>query len=139
MLSSLAGFPHATTEGDVYEGFFILKGVLLPERICPTFADTFYPRCGSDRKYMVHYVPSALATASTVFRAILHDPELYPEPDIFKPERFPNPGGSLRDDPNLTSVYGFGKRICPGRHLVDATLFIVVASLFSVFNFERGR
>jgi cytochrome P450 len=69
----------------------------------------------------------------------LHDPALYPEPDAFKPERFLNADGSLRDDPVLTSAFGFGKRICPGRHFVDATLFIVVASLFSVFNIERGE
>jgi len=76
---------------------------------------------------------------STLFRAILHDPALYPEPDVFKPERFLNSDGSLRDDPILTSAFGFGKRICPGRHFVDATLFIVVASLLSVFNIERAR
>ena len=76
--------------------------------------------------------------ASTLFRAILHDAALYPEPDVFKPERFLNPDGSFRDDPILTSAFGFGKRICPGRHFVDATLFIVVTSLLSVFNIERA-
>ena len=69
----------------------------------------------------------------------MHDPAFYPEPDAFKPERFLNADGSLRDDPVLLSAFGFGKRICPGRHFVDATLFIVVASLFSVFNIERGE
>jgi cytochrome P450 len=62
---------------------------------------------------------------------------LYPEPETFNPERFLNADGSLRDDPILTSAFGFGKRICPGRHLADATLFLVVASLFSTFNIER--
>jgi len=71
--------------------------------------------------------------------AMLHDPTLYPEPDIFKPERFINTDGSLRDDPNLASAFGFGKRICPGRHVVDATLFIVVASLLAAFNIKRGE
>ncbi|KAH9985834.1 cytochrome P450 [Russula compacta] len=71
--------------------------------------------------------------------AILHNPTFYPEPDIFKPERFLSPNGSLRDDPILTSAFGFGKRICPGRHLVDATLLISVASLFSTFSIERAR
>jgi len=69
----------------------------------------------------------------------LHDPVTYPEPDIFKPERFLNADGSLRDDPTLISVFGYGKRICPGRHFVDASLFIFIASLLSVFNVERGR
>jgi cytochrome P450 len=64
---------------------------------------------------------------------------MYPEPDVFKPERFINPNGSLREDPVLTSAFGFGKRICPGRHLADATLFIVVASLLSVFNIKKGN
>jgi cytochrome P450 len=73
------------------------------------------------------------------FRAILHDPVLYPEPDIFKPERFLNVDGSLRDDPILVSAFGFGKRLCPGRHFADATLFISIVSLLSVFNIERGK
>ena len=72
-------------------------------------------------------------------RAIFHDPSIYPEPDVFKPERFLNPDGSLRDDPVLTSAFGYGKRICPGRHFVDATLFIFVASLLSVFRIEGGQ
>jgi hypothetical protein len=44
----------------------------------------------------------------------------------------------LLDDPVLTSAFGFGKRICPGRHFVDTTLFISIASLFSVFDIKRG-
>jgi len=63
---------------------------------------------------------------------------MYPEPDSFKPERFINPDGSLRDDPVVTSLFGFGKRICPGRHLADATIFIVIASLLSVFDIKKA-
>jgi len=74
----------------------------------------------------------------TISRAILHDPTRYPEPDAFKPERFLNPDGSLLDDPILVLAFGYGKRVCPGRHFVDATLFITVASLLSVFNVEKG-
>lgn len=77
--------------------------------------------------------------ASIFRRAILHDPVMYPEPDVFKPERFINPDGSLRDDSVLTSPFGFGKRVCPGRHLADATLFIAIASLLSVFNIKKSN
>ena len=76
---------------------------------------------------------------STFCRAILHDPVVYPEPDVFKPERFINPNGSLREDAVLASVFGIGKRICPGRHLADATLFIVIASLLSVFDIKKSN
>jgi cytochrome P450 len=73
------------------------------------------------------------------FRAILHDPEIYPDPEEFKPERFLNEDGSIQDDPTLALVYGIGKRICPGRHFVDATLFIVIASVLSAFNVTKAK
>jgi len=62
---------------------------------------------------------------------------MYPEPDSFKPERFINPDGSLRDDPVVSTIFGFGKRICPGRHLADAMIFIAVASFLSVSTLRR--
>jgi hypothetical protein len=77
--------------------------------------------------------------ASTFCRAVLHDPVAYPEPDSFRPERFINPDGSLRDDPQLSAVWGYGKRICPGRHLAEAMLFIAVASLLSSFNIRKDK
>ena len=76
--------------------------------------------------------------ASTLSRAILHDPVMYPEPDAFRPERFINQNGSLREDPALLSPFGFGKRICPGRHLADDMFFLAIASLLSVFEIKKG-
>jgi cytochrome P450 len=74
---------------------------------------------------------------SCLSRAILHDPSVYPEPDAFKPERFLDPDGNLREDPISLSTFGCGRRICPGRHFVDVTLFITVAALFSVFSIQK--
>jgi cytochrome P450 len=72
-------------------------------------------------------------------RAVLHDPELYPDPEAFKPERFLNEDGTFRDDPVITLAFGAGRRICPGRHFVVATLFVVTASVLSVFNVTRAK
>jgi len=72
-------------------------------------------------------------------RRILHDPAVYPEPDAFKPERFLDKEGNLCDDPIFSSTFGYGRRICPGRYFAETTLFIVAASLFSVFNIEKGK
>ena len=72
-------------------------------------------------------------------RAILHDPEAYPEPDKFKPERFLNEDGTVRDDPMLSLVFGIGKRICPGRHFVEAEVFITTSSIISVFNVTKAK
>ena len=73
------------------------------------------------------------------FRAILHDPEMYPDPEEFKPERFLNNDGTVRDDPILSLAFGIGKRICPGRHFVDAETFIFTSSVLSVFNVTKAK
>ena len=103
------------------------------------FVDACSIRRNRDRKYMVSGLHHAPKLASIIYRAILHDPSVYPEPDVFKPERFLNPDGSSCEDLRLMSAFGYGRRICPGRHFVDATLFITVASLFSVFNIQKGQ
>jgi len=69
----------------------------------------------------------------------LHDPEAYPEPDKFKPERFPDEDGTARDDLMLSLVFGIGKRIRPGLYLVETTLFIVTSSILSVFNATKAK
>ncbi|KAI9441783.1 cytochrome P450 [Lactarius indigo] len=71
--------------------------------------------------------------------AILHNPDLYPDPEAFIPERFLYEDGTLRDDPVISLAFGAGKRICPGRHFVDSTLFIVVSSVLSVFNVMKAK
>ncbi|KAH9986735.1 cytochrome P450 [Russula compacta] len=91
-----------------------------------------------DDIYEGFFIPKGAIVIGNAW-AILHDPELYPEPDVFKPERFLNPDGSVRDDPMLISTFGFGRRICPGRHLVDTSLFISLASLLSVFDLRKGK
>ncbi|KAF8268841.1 cytochrome P450 [Lactarius quietus] len=85
-----------------------------------------------DGFYEGFFIPKGALVIGNTW-AILRDPAIYPEPDVFKPERFLNSDGSLRDDPLLSSAFGYGKRICPGRHFVDTTLFIYAASLLSVF------
>ena len=73
------------------------------------------------------------------FRAILHDPEIYPDPEEFRPERFLNEDGSFRDDPTLSLAFGVGKRICPGRHLAEAIIFLATSSVLSVFDVVKAK
>ena len=88
---------------------------------------------------MVRQLSTHLNVYLRCFRAILHDPEIYPDPEEFKPERFLNEDGSVRDDPTLSLVFGNGKRVCPRRHFVDATIFIVTSSVLSVFNVTKAK
>jgi len=39
----------------------------------------------------------------------------------------------------LALAFGVGKRICPGRHFVDATLFIIASSVLSTFSVTKAK
>jgi len=55
----------------------------------------------------------------------------------FKPERFIDNGARAAElDPYLFS-FGFGRRICPGKDLADATLFITIAMVLAVFDIRK--
>ncbi|KAH6994765.1 cytochrome P450 [Fusarium venenatum] len=63
----------------------------------------------------------------------LHNPEVYDEPMRFKPERFLPIDGQPEQDPRAY-VFGFGRRLCPGRVLAENTLFLNIAQSLAVFN-----
>jgi hypothetical protein len=70
--------------------------------------------------------------------AMLNDERDYPEPREFKPERFLRNGEldkSVRDPMDI--AFGFGRRICPGRHLAHSTIKFVAASVLSTFDLVK--
>ncbi|KIK95878.1 hypothetical protein PAXRUDRAFT_139741 [Paxillus rubicundulus Ve08.2h10] len=69
-------------------------------------------------------------------KAIAHNEVKYPNPTAFLPERFLQSDGTLNDD-NLPWIFGFGRRICPGRHLADASLWCAMVSILAVFTIEK--
>ncbi|THU81799.1 cytochrome P450 [Dendrothele bispora CBS 962.96] len=73
--------------------------------------------------------------------AMLHNEAVYgPEPDKFNPERFLTKDGILNSDiPDPDFDFGFGRRICPGRHVGLASLWISMASVLATFNLEKAR
>ncbi|KAG0695265.1 cytochrome P450 [Suillus ampliporus] len=65
--------------------------------------------------------------------AISRDPEAYPEPHMFKPQRWIDGQGCLRDDIKLF-IYGYGRRICPGQHVADRSIFITSLLILWAFR-----
>ncbi|KAJ7060794.1 cytochrome P450 [Mycena amicta] len=78
--------------------------------------------------------------------AILHDKIAYPDPYAFKPERYllPRADSSAPWAPDASvpdpeAAFGYGRRLCPGRHLARVSLFITLASVLSAFNISKPR
>ncbi|KAK1227831.1 hypothetical protein PQX77_009144 [Marasmius sp. AFHP31] len=69
--------------------------------------------------------------------AILHDEEMYPDPHAFKPERWIKGGKIDPEIRDITSAFGFGRRICPGRHLAMSMIYISAASILATFDISK--
>lgn len=103
------GSPHYTTADITYKDFFIPKNTVV-----------------SLYQYTIHF-----------------DPDRYPDPKAFKPERYlnhPLKAGaySAHPDPYERDHFDFGagRRICPGMHLAENSLFITLSKLLWAFKIE---
>ena len=56
---------------------------------------------------------------------------MYPDPEELRPERWLKDGKFSTEDilDPLDYAFGFGRRICPGRHFADTALFMVVSTI----------
>ncbi|KAI0047790.1 cytochrome P450 [Auriscalpium vulgare] len=90
-----------------------------------------------DDVYQGYFIPKGTMVIANAW-SILHDPEVYPDPDMFITERFLTDNGRFKDDPWLSVAFGAGKRTCPGRFFVDSTVFIVIATVLSTFSVRRS-
>ncbi|EIM86325.1 cytochrome P450 [Stereum hirsutum FP-91666 SS1] len=95
-----------------------------------------------DDVYAGYFIPKGSTVVGNAW-AILHDPDFYPEPERFNPERFMNAEGTLNEDEVLAS-FGYGRRrplnrICPGRYLANTTLWLSIASILSVFDIIKSK
>ncbi|KAJ7105898.1 cytochrome P450 [Mycena epipterygia] len=81
-----------------------------------------------------HLLPKGSVIIANLWN-MLNDPEIYPSPSTFDPTRYL--ATPPQRDPR-TLCFGFGRRVCPGRELAEASLFTCVAMTLAVFDIERG-
>lgn len=72
------------------------------------------------------------------------DDSRYPNPDKFDPDRFLNHTSSAAASANYSNPaerdhfsYGSGKRICPGIHLAERSLFTVTSRVLHAFTMSQ--
>lgn len=69
---------------------------------------------------------------------MMHDPAVYHDPMVFKPERFLGIDGREPELDPHDLAFGFGRRICPARILADNTLYLSAAQSLAVFNIRKA-
>ncbi|EAU93067.2 cytochrome P450 [Coprinopsis cinerea okayama7 len=90
-------------------------------------------------EYRGYHIPKGTVILPNVW-AVLHDPDLYPDPFTFKADRFVDREANARLGINALpdNVFGFGRRFCPGQHVAFDFIFLVVSSLSSVFDVTKA-
>ncbi|KKK20514.1 hypothetical protein ARAM_001120 [Aspergillus rambellii] len=79
-----------------------------------------------DEIYQGYLIPRGALLLPNIC-AITQDTSVYHDPRSFKPERFLASEGHPPEADPAKFVFGFGRRICPGRFLIDEKVFLVVA------------
>ncbi|TCD69790.1 hypothetical protein EIP91_006327 [Steccherinum ochraceum] len=82
------------------------------------------------------YVIPAGASVSGIAWSIMRDPDVFPDPDVFKPSRWVAPNGRLRDDLKHFD-FGFGRRVCPGIHVAERSMAMTTTQLLWAFSLSQ--
>ncbi|KAJ6517274.1 cytochrome P450 [Mycena vitilis] len=92
-------------------------------------------RAMADDVYEGYFIPKGTLVIANVWK-FLHDPAVYADPFTFNPDRFlgPNPA----PHPETVGVFGYGRRICPGMHLADVSVWINVAKAVAGLTVTRA-
>ncbi|KAK3349128.1 cytochrome P450 [Lasiosphaeria hispida] len=98
-----------------------------------------------DDVYNGHFIPKGTRILPLDW-AFLRNPDKYPDPDNFRPERWLEPGWPTFQEP-LTqyptikgmSSFGWGQRQCLGMSLTQDELIVACGSLAWCFNLRRKR
>ncbi|KAJ7498244.1 cytochrome P450 [Mycena galericulata] len=113
----------------------IVKEVLRWKTVLPIAIPHYV---SAEDEYRGYTIPAGSIVIGNAW-ALLHDEAMYPDPHSFKPERFLLDGkiNPLVMNPELVA-FGFGRRVCPGRHIAYSSLWITVASILSTLNIEKA-
>jgi len=101
----------------------------------PVTAGGFAHRATKDIIWKNYIIPAGAEVIGNHW-AISRDPEIYPNPEVFEPQRWLDENGRLRGDMKFFN-FGFGRRVCVGQHVADNSLFINTALILWAFNISE--
>ncbi|RDX44553.1 cytochrome P450 [Lentinus brumalis] len=84
--------------------------------------------------YKGYRIPKGSVVVSNIW-AYSRDLKHYADPEEFRPERFLKDGQLDHSvlDPSLMA-FGYGRRVCPGKHFAQTTLFMLLSSILQTFS-----
>ncbi|XP_048506646.1 probable cytochrome P450 305a1 isoform X4 [Athalia rosae] len=108
------------------------EAVMTESQRISTVAPIIGPRCVLQDTNLLGYDIPKGATVLVNVASIYMNPEYYPEPDKFNPERFIKNGLYVPDE-NLV-FFGKGRRRCPGESLARSSTFLLFAGVIQHYR-----
>ncbi|KAG7447374.1 cytochrome P450 [Guyanagaster necrorhizus] len=91
-----------------------------------------------DDEYRGYHIPKDSIVVGNTW-AMLNDVSVYGEdPDSFNPDRWLKDGVMNPDIPHPEEAFGFGRRICPGQEMAEASMWMSIASILAVFDITKA-
>ena len=92
-----------------------------------------FPRVSPGRVISGHYIPKE-TIVSTSSHATSHDPQVFPEPDRYNPDRWLNADKEMKE---MSRPFSYGPRNCIGKHLAQIGLFLTLSRLYQLYDIEN--
>ncbi|KAJ7275075.1 cytochrome P450 [Mycena rebaudengoi] len=130
----LGRVPTFTDEADLVQ---VTAFYLESFRWRPVSAGGFAHRATKEIVWNGYLIPAGASVTGNHW-SIARDPEIFPNPERFDPQRWVTPDGSgIREDLKTVFQFGFGRRVCPGSHVASKSLFINTALLMWAFRISQ--
>lgn len=107
-------------------------------RWCPVSPMGIPHKSLEDDTYNGYFIPAGSFVCANA-RAMTHDGRTFKEPDNFNPDRYATEEDGGLGEPFPVGQFGYGRRVCVGKHLAEASVWIVVATMLSTMNIEPVR
>ncbi|KAK2460279.1 hypothetical protein APHAL10511_007668 [Amanita phalloides] len=117
----------------VYVGA-VIKEVL---RFAPVAPLGLPHRAMEEDAYMGYRIPRGATVVANIW-AIAHDEEVFDRAYEFDPTRFLSSDSEIKAqmDPRKL-VFGFGRRVCPGAHFAELSVYLSITGILAAFNIRK--
>jgi cytochrome P450 len=79
-----------------------------------------------------HFIPQGTTVATSAY-ATARDPQVFPNPHEYQPERWLKATADMR---NMSRPFSYGPRNCIGKHLADINMQITISRLYQLYDLE---
>jgi len=101
----------------------------------PVSVGGFPHRATKDIQYGAYVIPEGAIVVGNHW-AIGRDPDVFPDAENFLPSRWLTETGQLNDNLKFYN-FGFGRRVCPGQHLANRSVFLNTAFILWAFDISQ--